>query len=47
MVKTPLATLYGIDLTVTDLVLSVLQLLREDIREAVDSMELVEPWDEG
>ena len=48
MVKTPLATLYGIDLTVTDLVLvlSVLQLLREDIREAVDSMELVEPWDE-
>ena len=27
--------------------LSVLRLLREDIREVVDSMELVKPWDEG
>ena len=32
---------------VTDLVLSALRLLREDIREVVDSMEPVEPWDEG
>ena len=34
-------------LSVTDLVLSVLRLLREDIQEVVDSMELVELWDEG
>jgi hypothetical protein len=33
--------------SVTDLVLSVLRLLREDIQEGVDSMEPVEPWDEG
>jgi hypothetical protein len=33
--------------SVTDLVLSALRLLREDIREVVDSMEPVEPWDEG
>ena len=32
---------------VTDLVLSVLRLLREDIQEVVDSMEPVKPWDEG
>ena len=32
---------------VTDLVLLVLRLLREDIREVVDSMEPVELWDEG
>jgi hypothetical protein len=33
--------------SVTDLVLSALRLLREDIREVVDSMEPVEQWDEG
>ena len=32
---------------VTDLVLLVLRLLREDIREVVDSIKLVKPWDEG
>ena len=30
-----------------DLVLSVSQLLKEDLQVAVDSMEPVEPWDEG
>ena len=33
--------------SVTDLVLLVLRLLREDIGEVVNSIELVEPWDEG
>ena len=32
---------------ITDLVLSALRLLREDIQVVVDSMEPVEPWDEG
>ena len=34
-------------LAVTDLVLLALRLLREDIQEVVDSIEPVEPWDEG
>ena len=34
-------------MSVTDLVLSALQLLREDIQEVIDSIELVKPWDEG
>ena len=33
-------------INVTDLVLLVLQLLREDIREVVDSIKPVKPWDE-
>jgi hypothetical protein len=56
--STPLITELRVDWTfedeaeeegasVTDLVLSALRLLREDIREVVDSMEPVEPWDEG
>ena len=32
---------------VTDLVLSALRLLREDIRVVVDSIKPVELWDEG
>ena len=32
---------------VTDLVLSVLRILRQDLGELVDSLEPVEPWDEG
>ena len=40
----PFVTMYGIGIVIiTDLVLSVLRLLREDIREVVDSMELVKP----
>ena len=34
-------------LIVTDLVMQVLQLLRQDLRELVDTMEPVESWDEG
>ena len=30
-----------------DLVLAVLQLLKEDLQAVVDSIEPVEPWDEG
>ena len=33
-------------LIVTDLVLSELRLLRRDIREVMDSIEPVKPWDE-
>ena len=32
---------------VTDLVLQVCQLLRQDLQELIDGMEEVEPWDEG
>jgi hypothetical protein len=37
----------SISFVVTDLVLSVLRILRQDLGELVDSMEPVEPWDEG
>ena len=40
-------SLYILVISITDLVLSVLRLLREDIREVVDSIGPVEPWDEG
>ena len=33
--------------SITDLVLLVLWLLREDIQEVIDSIELVKPQDEG
>ena len=33
--------------TVTDLVLQVCQLLKQDLQELIDGMEEVEPWDEG
>ena len=32
---------------VTDLVINVCQLLRQDLQELVDTMGEVEPWDEG
>ena len=32
---------------VTDLVLQVCQLLRQDLQELIDGIEEVEPWDEG
>ena len=33
--------------SVIDTIMQVLQLLRRDLRELVDTMELVELWDEG
>ena len=33
--------------SVTDLVLRAYQLLRQDLRELINEMEEVEPWDEG
>ena len=35
------------EVSITDLVLLALRLLREDIQEVVDSMEPVELWDKG
>ena len=42
MVLNCLPTIY-----VTDLVLLALRLLRQDLKELTDSIEPVEPWDEG
>ena len=39
----PISALQG----VTDLVLQVCQLLRQDLQELIDGMEEVKPWDEG
>ena len=36
-----------INVLVTDLVISVYQLLRQDLQEPVDTMGEVELWDEG
>jgi len=48
-VKAPSPKLYYyiIILFVTDLVISVYQLLGQDLQELVDTIGEVEPWDEG